>query len=549
MSIMADSIADDVMREQSQLAAIRAPWEAHWQECAQFVLPRQDEFFGARSPGGKRTEKMFDSTAPLALDRFTAAMEGMLVPRTQKWHRLRATDPALNKIPAVIAYFEEATEILFRSRYAPHSNFPNQINETFASLGALGTSAMFLDDMPGKGIYYKSLHLSEIFISEDHRGRVDKVHRKFRYSVRQAVKRWGLDQLPADMQQVYAAEPERKFDFIHCVRPNEERHPARADFKGMEYASYVIVCDSRSLVHGGGYRTMPMPVSRYRTSPREIYGRSPAMEALAAIKMINEMKKTMLRAAHKQVDPPMLIHDDNVISRLRLVPNGLNVGGVDSQGRQMIQPLQTNARLDYGLQMLEAEQRTINDTFLVSLFQILVQTPEMTATEVLERAKEKGWLLAPTMGRQQAELLGPIIERELDLLAANGVLPEMPPELVEARGDYAIEYDSPLNRAQRAEEAAGFFRTIEGLTPLAQLSPEFSKVLAEKFDADAVIDMLVDVNGVPQRLLLSEDKRRAKEQEEQDASELQGILAAAPVVAKTAKDMAAAGAAAGAALA
>jgi hypothetical protein len=245
----------------------------------------------------------------------------------------------------------------------------------------------------------------------------------------------------------------------------------------------------------------------------------------------------------------MLIHDDNVISRLRLVPNGLNVGGVDSQGRQMIQPLQTNARLDYGLQMLEAEQRTINDTFLVSLFQILVQTPEMTATEVLERAKEKGWLLAPTMGRQQAELLGPIIERELDLLAANGVLPEMPPELIEARGDYAIEYDSPLNRAQRAEEAAGFFRTIEGLTPLAQLSPEFSKVLAEKFDADAVIDMLVDVNGVPQRLLLSEDKRRAKEQEEQDASELQGILAVAPVVAKTAKDMAAAGAAAGAALA
>ena len=37
----------------------------------------------------------------------------------------------------------------------------------------------------------------------------------------------------------------------------------------------------------------------------------------------------------------------------------------------------------------------INDAFLVTLFQILTETPEMTATEVIERTREKGALLSP----------------------------------------------------------------------------------------------------------------------------------------------------------
>jgi hypothetical protein len=544
---MADSIADDILRDQSQLATERANWEPHWRECAQYVLPRQDEFFGNIQQGNKRTEKLFDSTAPLALDRFAAAMEGMLMPRTQKWHRLRASDPDLNKIPAVRRYFDEANDILFQYRYAPKANFAGQIGETVVSLGGFGTGCILVDELPGQGIYYKSIHLGEIFIAENYRGLVDKVHRKYRYTARQAAQKWGAERLPDDIKRVLNSEPERKFDFLHCVKPNDERMPSRADWRGMEYTSYTVAMETRHLVNSGGYRTFPMPVSRYRTSPKETYGRSPAMDALPGTKMLNEMKKTLLRAAHKMVDPPLLLHDDGVINRLRLVPNGLNVGGVDGAGRQMIQPLQTNGRIDYGVNMLEAEQRTINDTFLVTLFQILVNTPEMTATEVLERAKEKGWLLAPTMGRQQSELLGPIIERELDILSSAGILPPMPGELREAQGDYSIEYDSPLNRAQRAEEAAGFFRTIEGLTPLASLNPDYANALMKKFNPDAVVDMLVDVNGVPQKLLYTPDERAALEEQEEAQAGMQALLAAAPVVAKSAKDLAAAEVQAGAA--
>jgi hypothetical protein len=41
-------------------------------------------------PGDKHTEKIFDATACLALERFTASMESMLIPRTQRWYGLRS---------------------------------------------------------------------------------------------------------------------------------------------------------------------------------------------------------------------------------------------------------------------------------------------------------------------------------------------------------------------------------------------------------------------------------------------------------------------------
>jgi hypothetical protein len=37
----------------------------------------------------------------------------------------------------------------------------------------------------------------------------------------------------------------------------------------------------------------------------------------------------------------------------------------------------------------------INDTFLITLFQIMVDNPRMTATEVMEKAQEKSMLLTP----------------------------------------------------------------------------------------------------------------------------------------------------------
>src|SRR6185312_16287734 len=123
-----------------------------------------------------------------------------------------------------------------------------------------------------------------------------------------------------------------------------------------------------------------------------------------------------------------------------------------------------------------------NDAFLVSLFQILVEQPQMTATEVLERAREKGALLSPTMGRFQSESLGPMILREYDVLKAQGLIPTPPPELLEARATWKVEFDAPLNRAMRAEEGAGFQRSVQFGIEIANATQDPSALDAFDFD-------------------------------------------------------------------
>ena len=219
--------------------------------------------------------------------------------------------------------------------------------------------------------------------------------------------------------------------------------------------------------------------------------------------MLNEMNKSDIRAVHKLIDPPLLLHDDGIMGNgamsVRLTPGALNYGGVNRDGRQMIQPLNTGARVDINESKMEQRRQSIDNAFLVTLFQILVETPRMTATEALIRAQEKGMLLTPTMGRQQSEALGPLIERELELLMTHGALPPLPDALLEADGEYEIVYDSPMSRMQRAEELVGVQRTMEILTPFAQFDPTVMDV----FDPDEIAQLTAEVSGMPTKTIRS----------------------------------------------
>ena len=219
----ADDRVDDLLKRFSDLESSRAIFDSHWREIALRVMPRSDYFRNNRSPGDKHTEWQFDATAPLALDRFGAAMESMLTPRTKRWHGLYTTDSALMKDPAVQLYLDAVTDELFQCRYSPKANFASQAHEVYLSLGAFGTGAMFIDDLVGRGIRYRSVHLSEIYIAENHVGMIDTVFRKFQLSARQAVQRFGRDAVDKKTLEKAEKSPDALLDYLHVVMPNEEK--------------------------------------------------------------------------------------------------------------------------------------------------------------------------------------------------------------------------------------------------------------------------------------------------------------------------------------
>lgn len=529
-------IADDVLRNHSAMSNDRANFEGHWREVEDFTSYKGRYFQGEQSPGTKSMQRIFDVTAPLAADRFAAACESMITPRTQRWHGLAPANPDLRMLKPVKDWGEEATEVLFSARYAPGANFASQVHEAYWQIGAYGTGCVFVDDLLGKSLLYRAIHLAEMYFSEDAAGRLDTAHRAFRPTLRQIAQRFGAEALPEKWRTRLEKFPEDRTEIIHCVRPNAERDIRRLDHRGMALSSYYVMTEGRHVLEERGYRTMPYCAGRYSTSPREVYGRGPGMLSLPEIKMLNEMRKAVLRSAQKTIDPPLLLPEDGLMRAFDLRAGSLNYGGVDSQGNQLVKPLMTGARIDIGEEMLEQARKVINDAFLVTLFQILVETPNMTATEAMLRAQEKGQLLAPTMGRVQSEMIGAIIERELDILATAGQLPPMPDELLQVGGLVDIEYVSPLNRLQKAEDGIGILRTLEALAPLAQMDPTVIDVL----DPEMAARVMADVNGAPSKVMRSEKRVQALREGRAQQQQMQTALAAAPVAASAAKDLAAA---------
>jgi len=535
---MADMRADEVLQGYDKLKGNRGTWENHWQEVAERVWPTMAEMTGWRTPGEKRSEKIFDSTAQRALPRFAAAMDSMLTPVTQVWHGLRTGIPELDDNVEVQRWCDNIRDIMFRQRYAPSANFASQVFECYMSLGAFGTSGLFIDEIPGVTMRYRAIPLSELVIDLDHVGRVDTVYRCFQLTARQAAQRkeWA-EKLPRGIVEQANKNPNTQFEFVHCVRPNEDYREGMAGPQGMRYVSRYVSREGQVLLEEGGYRVMPYAVGRYVTGPREIYGRSPAMEALADIKSLQEMEKTMLRMAHRLVDPPLILTEEGAFNAFSVRPNALNYGYLRDDGTPLVQPLITGGNLPVGIEMTDQKRKAVNDSFLVTLFQILVEQPRvMTATEVLQRAQEKGALLGPTMGRQQSEFLGPIIERELDIMSASGMIQEPPPVLMEyimEGGEILPKYQGPLARLMKTEEAAGILRTIEAMLPVAQASGDMS--VLRRINADEAVKLIAEANGVPAKALRTDDEIAEMDAAEQQAMQTQQLLAAAPIAGQAAE--------------
>lgn len=475
--------------------------------------------------GQKKTDFLFDSTPAIALNRFTAILDSLLTPRNQTWHRLVASDPSLNRNREVKLWFDEVNRLLFKYRYAPKANFASQNQQNYASLGAYGSGCMFIDklqDPSEKGVRYRNIHLGEIYFVENHQGIVDKALRYYPMTARQAVQKWG-DKVPEQIKN--CINREERFWFIHCVKPREDKDPERVDYKGMDYASYYISVTEKKTMSEGGFTTFPYAISRYEQHSGEVYGRSPAMAVLPAIKTLNQEKKTLLKQGHRATDPVLLVHDDGVLDSLDLMPGGINFGGVSADGRPLVHTLPTG-NVAIGKDMMDDERSVINDAFLITIFQILTETPAMSATEVLERTKEKGVLLAPTIGRQQSEYLGPMIEREIDVHIQQRLLPPMPPALREAGGEFQIMYDSPLSRAQRAEEAAGLMRTVE--TALNVVNVTQNPEPLDFFDWDTIIPEVAEIQGVPFRWMKSIEMVSQVRQGRAQQAQQQQMIQAAP---------------------
>ena len=526
---MQTDLAKTLLKRFDRLKSNRQNWESHWQEVADYMQPRKADVTKTRSKGDKRTELIFDSSPLQAVELLAASLHGMLTNPATTWFSLRFKGGEFEDNDEAKAWLEDATEVMYNA--INKSNFQQEIFELYHDLITFGTAAMFIEEDAEDTLKYSTRHINEMYISENDKGRIDTIFRKFRLTARAAIQKFGVN-VSDNIVTVNRKDPYEEIEILHAIYPRSDFNPKKKDKANMPFESVYLEAGTGDELSVSGFKEFPFVVPRYLKASNEIYGRSPAMTALPDVKMLNEMSKTTIKSAQKQVDPPLLVPDDGFILPVRTVPGGLNF--YRSGTRDRIEPLNIGANTPLGLNMEEQRRNSIRNAFYVN--QLMMQTgPQMTATEVIQRNEEKMRLLGPVLGRLQSELLKPLIDRAFAILLRKNLFRPAPEFL--AGKDIEIEYVSPLAKAQKSSELQSIMRAIEIMGSLSNVAPVFDHI-----NMDKLVRHLTDIVGVPQKILkpqnqLNAERQQAQAQQEQmmQMQQLQQVAEAGGKIAPLAK--------------
>lgn len=473
----------------------RNNWESHWQEITELCIPRKSDIITTRTPGTKKMTKVFDSTALQAVELLAAGLNSFLTSTVNRWFSLRTAVEELMDHHEVKVWLEDVEKKMYSVFNT--SNFGNEMHEIYMDLGTIGTGSMYIAEDDETICRFHTRHIAETFIDEGADGRINTMYRSFRYTSRQAAEMFGEDNLSKAIKENLKGKPDDYHEFVHIVGPRDDRDFQAVDALNMPWASLYVESKTKHLISEGGYNDFPFVVPRWLKGTQETYGRSPAMAALPDIKMLNKMSESEIKAGQKVVDPPYAMPSDGVIGSVKLNAGGLTAVRWDMFNKpgQIFQPLFTGANFPISFEMTEQRRNSIRKTFFTDLFLLIMERPQMTATEVVERNEEKMALLSPILGRLMSEMLNPLIDRVFGIMLRRGMFGP-PPQILRGQ-DLRVEYVSPLARAQKLWEVKSIEKTLLQITPLAADHPE----LWDNYNLDKTARYLAEANGYPQELL------------------------------------------------
>lgn len=524
-------VVQGIVKTCQKLKSRRSTADSTFQEISDYILLNKGDFQASHARGDRRDKRVFDSTAIQANEQLSSILHGGLTDPTQRWFNLRPTEEAFNQVHEFRLWLDQVHKIMMDVFTKSESGFQQQNHELFLNLTGYGTGAMWVVDEKDKGITFSSRHLSEIFIEENSKGFVDTIYRKFKFTARQAAQEWGVERLGDTIGKALQNDPQKEFDFVHAVMPKNDFDREYGEVKlnnpKFKFVSIYVCEEDKIILDIAGFHENPYLIPRWEKLVGETYGRSPSWNAMSDILMVNIMSEVTIKAAQKQVDPPIILADDGVIMPLQTFPGGVNIGGVSDDGRPMIQPLQTGIRLDIGLDMMEQRRQAIRSAYFVDQFMDRRGVQPLTATEVNDMRENRLRLIGPQIRRIEDEYLSPLINRVFNILSRKGKFPPLP-EVIRELGlsevDLTIEYVSPLAFTQRSGQLTSYSRFFQSAGQFLELDP----TSFDNFNVDNIIRDGAELSGIPAKSLRSpeevqqlRDQRAQAQQQQEQMAQLQ----------------------------
>lgn len=520
----------------------RSAWYSHWQELANFLLPRRYTWLQSSTAVGavqspvtqvSKNGHILDSTGTRALKILQAGMMNGITSPTRPWLRFKGHGVDEDDKDARMWYDDVAKIVL---AIMANSNFYTSLGTLYGDLGGFGTAGMLIYEDFEQIINCYNPPMGEYYLGQDNKLRVNRFAREFTWTVDQVVAEFGEENCSDSVKRAYRTGGARCLEGVilqHLIEPNKGEPSVAKQFAYREvyWEKSRMGAEGRCL-KVSGFHEMPGIFPRWETTGNDVYGSNcPGMEALPDIIQLQHETKKKAQSLDKMVSPPVTA-DVSLSNRpISMLPNGVTFVAGNAQTSNGIKPVY---EVRMPIQELTADirevQSRIHETFHTDLFQMISQLETVrSATEIDARREEKLILLGPVLNRFDNEALDRAVGRIFNIAYRGRLLPP-PPDSVKKTG-MEIQYIGILAAAQSAVATAPTERFLAFTGNLASVFPEVLDIpnideLALGYGRDL---------GVPAKGLNSREEIAAKRQARQAPAEASGAAALVNSAADSAK--------------
>jgi hypothetical protein len=545
------SLGSDIASWNNQLRGQAVNFFNTGQEVVDYMMPSHRDITTQNRPGTKKTQRIFDSTAPDAIFLLTSFLQGSIFSESSQWFDVKHRIEKLNAMEDVAEFLQAArkTQLLsFRQ-----SNFYAATMEWLMDWVGFGNACLLQERVPKKGkkpgsanLVFTAVGFGSYVFYEGNDKRPEGLIRQVDMTAKECLERWGEKCSDKMKTAARSAKPFQNFRILHAVTPRDTvAYGKLQTAKEMPYASCWIDAESKATLEESGYPEKPFAIARYNVIAGEVMGRGLGEIALPHVKTLNGIIMRGFLELDKALDPPIDTVQNNVIGAYSHTPGAFNVlRRLDGTriANEATQLRNRNASYEWNVNDLRTQ---IQDTFLVHQIRELMgvvggPVREQTAFEAQQKLRLLHLIMAPTGGRLESEGLRDIIDTNFAINYRNNAFPVEIPEILleaakqsESGAQLDVTYEGPLAKAQREEEIGAVKEFMNDVAFLAQLLPQVVDIP----NGDKIVRKDAEVRGV-QHLLNDEKETDELRKLKAQVAQMQEQLMAAESMTQSMKNAA-----------
>lgn len=513
-SMIADSL--------KAMQAKHTPFMPYWQQLTDVLLPNRADFTKSQSTGQSRESGIYDGTPRLAQRDLSSTLDGLIKPKTSNWFTPGHEDEEIRDDDEAKLWFDMVRERMWRAIYNKNARFIQRSGEVDQLLACIGWGALWMQENRSKsGLMFRTFPAAHVVYDENEEGTIDQMGvtepAMSAHQLEGLYKRFALPPPKHVAEALSDPRSTKTFKTHQIVVPRDSYLGMTIQApSNLPFVSAVVDVTGENVITEMGFAEFPAAIPRWDTVPGEIYPRSPGMMALPDSRTLQAMGKTLLVGGQRAVDPPMWVLNDAVLSPLRTYPGGITVLDAGEGQGQPIGAFPVSENIPLGREMQNDYRAKVEAAFFKNVFNLPVNGPNMTATEVVERKDEFIRIIGPVFGRLETDYAGHIVERVFGIMDRAGAFPPRPQILIGQK--ITFTFASPIQQARKQLEIAGFAKALEFLQTLIAVKPH----IMDNFDEDEIARSAPDWSGMSTRWIRPKKDvaaiRQKTEQQQQGAS-------------------------------